>query len=137
MDGLVEGPVVAVGVGVDDDGDVGVGLAVFVEEVLIFGVDDDAVGVAVVKDVGDVVGFEAVVDCDVDTACGADAEDAVEEGRGVGAEDAYALVAFLADVVCETFRAVCKFGIRALEDGIVGGAMVDGGGIGLDLGRAG
>lgn len=81
------------------------------------------------EDVADIVGLEAVVDSDLNSAGGCDTEERFEEGGRVGCEDADALVVVFVEVVGEATRAVGEFFIGTAEDLFVGSFVVDGYGL--------
>ena len=79
--------------------------------------------------------YVPVVDGDEDAAGSDDAEDGLEEGRGVSGEDADAAAAVPAQVVGEAAGAVGELGVRAPEHAAVGRDVEYGDGVGLDGGR--
>ena len=91
---------------VDDELHRGVRLLEVIEQVDKLGINDDGVDFCKVKDVGDVIGLEAIVDGNVDAAGGSNAEDGFQEGWRVGGEDANALVVVFDQVVSQPPGAV-------------------------------
>jgi hypothetical protein len=61
-------------VGVDNEGYVRVLSLVVVEKMDKLGVDNDGIGISMVKNIRYILGFQAVVNSDVDSACGSNAK---------------------------------------------------------------
>ena len=107
-----------------------------IEQVHKLRIHDDTVHIRVVENVLDILRFQPIVNRHVDRRCASNAKDTLQKGGGVGAEDADASVAFLLEVVGEAARAASGFGVGVREDFAVGGAVVDGAGVGFDGGGA-
>lgn len=99
-------------------------------------IDDDAVHLGKLKDVGNIIFLEPIVGRHDDTPRGHDAVDGLEEGRRVGGEDADAAVALLLEEVGQAPGAVGKGRVGAAEGDAVGGDVEDGVGVGLNGGGA-
>lgn len=67
----------------------------------------------------------SIVLTNVHSPRGSNAEDGLEERRGVRAEDPDSLKAMLLQVVCQAPCSICKLGVRPPEDLVIGGDMVN------------
>lgn len=125
-----------VGVQVDQDVHIWVRLPELLQQRLELAVDNHAVHLCEVQDIVDILLIEAVIHRHTDSPSSRDAVDALEEGRGVGGQDADALEGVLEEVVREAARAVGELRVGAAQLAAAGGDVVDGLGIGLDGGGA-
>ena len=100
--------------------------AVVFKQILELGVDDDGFSIRVIEDVGDVVGFQSVIDCDVDCSCRANAKDALKESGRVRAQNADFLPSVLLDVVCQSSGPIGGFLVGSSEDLVVRSLVIDG-----------
>jgi hypothetical protein len=97
----------------------------------------------VVHDIGDVLGFEPVIDSfeadlsklfyvkieSLTNLYGTSCSDAIyrlQESRSIGAKNGHSLVAMFLDVIRETSRSVCGLDVGSPENFVVRGYMVDG-----------
>ena len=102
-----------------------VGRTVRCEQVLELKVSDDDVDLSMLENVLDVIRLEPIVDANGDGASRRYAEDGLQEGRGICAKDAHALMVVLAQVVREPAGAVGGLDVGAAEDSVVSRHMVD------------
>lgn len=88
-------------------------------------IDNDAVDLCKLKDVGNVVRLQPVVGGRNHCTSRRNAVDGLEESGRVGRENAYALKAVLFQIIGQASGAIGEFLVGAVQDGAVGGDVID------------
>lgn len=88
-------------------------------------IDNDAVDLSKLKDVGNVVRLQPVVGGRNYSPSRRDAVDGLEKGGRVGRENANTLEAVLFQIVGQASGAIGEFLVGAVQDGAVGGDVID------------
>lgn len=99
-----------------------------------FVINYDSIDFRELEDVGHILLRESIVHGDGDRASSCYSVDTLQEGGGVGSEDADAAIAVLDEVVREAACAVGELGIRAAQRAAIGCEVVNGQRVGLDRG---
>lgn len=88
-------------------------------------IDNDAVDLCKLKDVGNVVRLQPVVRGRNHCTSRRDAVDGLKKRRRVGRENANALEAVLFQIIGQASGAIGEFLVGAVQDGAVGGDVID------------
>lgn len=88
-------------------------------------IDNDAVDLSKLKDVGNVVRLQPVVGGRNHCTSRRDAVDGLEESGRIGRENANALEAVLFQIIGQTSGAIGEFLVGAVQNGAVGGDVID------------
>ena len=97
-----------------------------------FLIDNDAVDLGKLKDVGNIVRLQSIVCGRNHGTCRRYAIDGLEKSRRIGRKNANALEAVLFQIIGQTSGAICEFLVGAVQNGAIGGDVVDCLGIGLN-----